>query len=209
MDQGLASSQSETKPQSDTRLAGILLCLGGIVFFIFNHIAESIYPNYSVSKNYLSDLGATGYPTTLLWDALLFVTGILWLLGMYFFLRRSGRRKLTFALYLLAPIGQIMVSLFPENTILAIHTIGALIAFILGGISAVFTYRLTRSPFRYFSLLLGAISFASLELFASGSYLGLGVGGMERMIVYPIIIWLIMFGGYLMATGYTNRHQRD
>jgi hypothetical membrane protein len=35
---------------------------------------------------------------------------------------------------------------------------------------------------------------------ASGHDLGLGVGGMERMVVYPIVIWLIMLGGYLMAT---------
>jgi len=194
------STDQFTKPKSDTRLAGVLLCISGITFFIFNHIAESIYPNYSVSKNYLSDLGATGQRTTLLWDPLLFVTGVLWLLGMYFFLRRSGRGKLTLALYILAPFGQITVSLFPENTVLAIHTVGALIAFILGGVSALFTYRLTRSPFRYFSVLLGAVALASLVFFVSGHDLGLGVGGMERMIVYPMTLWLIMLGGYLMAT---------
>lgn len=205
MGQLSAFNRREAKSQSDTRLAGILLCLSGIAFFIFNHIAESIYPNYSVHTNYLSDLGATGQPTTLLWDPLLFITGILWLLGVYFFLRRSGRRKLTLALYLLAPVGQITVSLFPENVNLAIHTIGALMAFILGGISAVFAYRLTHPPFRYFSLLLGAISLASLELFVSGSYLGLGVGGVERMVVYPMVIWLVMLGGYLMATGYAKQ----
>jgi hypothetical protein len=30
-------------------------------------------------------------------------------------------------------------------------------------------------------------------------YVGLGVGGMERMIVYPILIWMIGFGGFLSA----------
>jgi len=199
-----ASNQKDAKPQSDTRLAGTLLCLSGTVFFVFNTIAESIYPDYSVHTNYLSDLGATGHPTTLLWDGQLFVAGALWLLGMYFFLRRSGRSKPTLALYLLAPVGQITVSLCPENTVLAIHTIGALAAFIFGATSAVFTYRLTRSPFRYFSPLLGAITLVSLALFASGHYLGLGVGGMERMVVYPITIWLIMLGGYLTATDSAN-----
>jgi hypothetical membrane protein len=199
MNRASASDRSETKPQSENRLAGVLLCLSGVGFFIFNHVAESIYPSYSVRKNYLSDLGATGQPTTFLWDGMLFLTGILWLLGAYFFLRRSGRRKLTLALYLLAPVGQIVVSLFPENTILAVHTIGALVTFLFGGLSAVYAYRLTRSPFGYFSLVLGAIALVSLLLFVSGRFLGLGVGGMERMIVYPIDIWLIVLGGYLMA----------
>lgn len=78
--------------------------------------------------------------------------------------------------------------------------IGEIVAFVLGGISAVFAYRLTRSPFKYFSPLLGAIALVSLVFSASGHDLGLGVGGMERMVVCPIVIWLIMLGGYLMAT---------
>jgi len=31
----------------------------------------------------------------------------------------------------------------------------------------------------------------------------IGPGGMERMIVYPALIWLIAFGGYLMFTSGT------
>jgi hypothetical protein len=29
----------------------------------------------------------------------------------------------------------------------------------------------------------------------------IGHGGAERMIVYPAMIWLIAFGGYLLAVG--------
>ena len=36
-------------------------------------------------------------------------------------------------------------------------------------------------------------------LFVIGPDLGLGVGGMERMVVYPMTVWLIALGGYLMA----------
>jgi hypothetical protein len=39
----------------------------------------------------------------------------------------------------------------------------------------------------------------ALVLGALGFDLGLGAGGMERMIIYPIIIWGLAFGGYLMA----------
>jgi hypothetical protein len=32
----------------------------------------------------------------------------------------------------------------------------------------------------------------------------LGEGGLERWIVYPIVLWLVAFGSYLMATPATR-----
>lgn len=49
-------------------------------------------------------------------------------------------------------------------------------------------------------IILGGTTLASLLLFVLGSYLGLGPGGMERMVVYPVILWGVGFGGYLMAS---------
>jgi hypothetical protein len=39
----------------------------------------------------------------------------------------------------------------------------------------------------------------ALILFIGKIDLGLGVGGMERMILYPILMWGAGFGGYLIA----------
>jgi hypothetical protein len=36
-------------------------------------------------------------------------------------------------------------------------------------------------------------------LYISKNFLGLGNGGMERMIVYPVLTWGISFGGYLLG----------
>ncbi|HEY6410120.1 MAG TPA: hypothetical protein VIY29_21910 [Ktedonobacteraceae bacterium] len=33
----------------------------------------------------------------------------------------------------------------------------------------------------------------------SSDRIGLGFGGIERMVVYPIVIWEIAFGAYLMS----------
>jgi hypothetical protein len=55
---------------------------------------------------------------------------------------------------------------------------------------------------------LGALGLFSSGLITSGSltssiaydsnfYLGLGPGGMERMIVYPALVWLAGFSGHL------------
>ena len=38
-------------------------------------------------------------------------------------------------------------------------------------------------------------------LYGTDTYLGLGQGGMERMVVYPVLIGGVAFGGYLMALG--------
>ena len=186
---------------SNVRLAGALLLASGLVNIIFNTVAEGSYPGYSLRTNALSDLGAVGAPTALLWDGQLFVTGILSLAGIVLFFRSSSlkipRRRLTSVLYLLPPTGTIVVSLVPENTILAIHTGAALLIFTFGGISAMYAYRLISSPFRYFSLIIGIISLAATPLLGFPSIVGFGLA--ERLVVYPLGIWNIAFGSYLMS----------
>ena len=176
----------------------------GIIFMIMNTIAESIYPNYSVGSNAISDLGAVGQSTRYLWDGQLLVSGILGLVGALIFLfrssfaHRSEIRGLVKIIYLLPPIASIVVSLVPENTISAIHSLAALTEFVSGGISAIYAYRFTDAPFRYFSILLGATSLSSVVLLESASSI-LGFGGAERLVVYPFVIWSVAFGGYLVA----------
>src|SRR2546422_986569 len=72
--------------------------------------------------------------------------------------------------------------------------IGLIIAF-----SAILTMRVVRPPFQFISVILGVISLIALGLYISKTYLGLGPGGMERMIVYPIAVWGLAFGGYLFG----------
>ena len=53
-----------------------------------------------------------------------------------------------------------------------------------------------KPPLSYFSVFLGIVSLSALVLFASGTYLGLGKGGMERMVAYPALLWVVGFGCY-------------
>jgi hypothetical membrane protein len=57
-----SQQSSETLPAANfqNRRAGALLLSSGIIFVILNTIAESIYPNYNIGTNALSDLGAIG-----------------------------------------------------------------------------------------------------------------------------------------------------
>jgi hypothetical protein len=52
------------------------------------------------------------------------------------------------------------------------------------------------------------MTLATLGLFESGQYLGLGAGGMERMIAYPALMWGAGFGGYLIAYPQERRNER-
>jgi hypothetical membrane protein len=46
---------------------------------------------------------------------------------------------------------------------------------------------------------LGVITFTAFILLVAKVYLSLSAGGMERMIVYPLLIWALGTGAYLMA----------
>jgi hypothetical membrane protein len=71
--------------------------------------------------------------------------------------------------------------------------------FFFSGLSAIVTYKFQRRPMSYFSVVLGSATLAALILFAFKVYLGLGAGGMERMVVYPVLLWSLGFGGHMMA----------
>jgi len=118
------------------------------------------------------------------------------LLGVAF-----GRRSIGSPLMLtlaLTGAGAVGVGLFPETTG-APHQICALIAFFFGAVSAIISYRITRRPLSYFSVVLGVIALAALALYFSHYDLGIGRGGMERMIAYPSLVWVLGFGGFMIG----------
>jgi len=87
------------------------------------------------------------------------------------------------------------VGIFPENYPV-MHEIVSDAAFIFGGLAPIAAYRLLRKPFNYFSVMLGLVSLCGMILlsaqysFGLGEqyFLGLGPGGMERIIVYRILL---------------------
>ena len=191
------------KLATDVKLAGIFYFFGGMEIIVLLTVAESLYPGYSVHTNTISDLAAIGQSTSLLFDPAIFAWGLSWLLGAYFLLRHSGRRRMML-LNVLPGIGVMMAALSPENVNIAIHSVGAIIAFIPGATAVLLSYRLIGSQLRFFALFLGLLSLASVAVYFGAYYSPLvqqtlGSGGAERVIVYPIIVWMIGFGSYLMG----------
>ncbi len=178
--------------------AGTLLFCGGVAFALVNTIAESLYPGYNVRTDALSLLGAVNAPTHLLWNSAVIVLAVTWFLGAFLLFHRA-RQWLT--LNLLPPLGVLLVGLFPIGTVERIHVWSALFVFSVSGIVILLDAHLMRGMFRYLSGALGAVSLICLvlsTLLPIGGRL-LGYGGAERIIVYPIILWLVSLGVYLMA----------
>ena len=175
-------------------VAGALLFLASVQFILLMVVAEALYPDCSVSQNYISDLGVGC--TAYLFNSSIILLGAAIVAGAYL-IHRAFQAKFFPLLLMVAGIGAAGVGVFPEDTGL-IHGIAALITFSFGGISAIVSYKLQKPPFSYFSIILGAVTLVALVLFMTNTCLGLGPGGMERMVAYPVLLWGIGFGGFLM-----------
>ncbi len=216
---GMATKQVDSinKNLNDNRWAGTLFSFGGLFFLLLNTVSESLYPNFSVLNNSFSDMAAIGTRTTVIEETAIFGVAIPWIVGAYYLFRNTGKRGLMIV-NVLPGIGFLLAGLSPENVNLVIHSVGALVAFPFGAAASILSYRLIRSDFRYLSLALGTLTVAATLVTFLGqkivgpcgdcvgktpgyvqslTQLGLGLGGWEAMIVYPLLIWLIGFGSYL------------
>lgn len=179
----------------DRTLAGVLFFFGSVQFLLAMLVAEGSLPTYSVSTNAISDLGVG--PTAPLFNTSVIVLGLASLGGAFFYHRTHKLLWITIP-FILAGIGPIGVGIFPE-TMPAPHAIFAFVSFLFGGLAAILTSTRVRPPFRYISILLGIAGLVALGLFVGGQYAGIGFGGMERMIVYPVLLWEVAFAAYLLA----------
>jgi len=189
----------------DRQWAGLFLFAGTAQFTIGMIIAESVDPSYSVSANYISDLGVRA-------GAAVFNTSIILLgitiLATSWFLFRAFKDRILMIVVLLAGVGAVGVGVFTE-AFGSIHSIVSFITFLFAALSAILAFRVLRPPLSYVSVLLGIGSLAALGLYISNTYLGLGNGGMERMIVYPVLTWGIGFGGYLLGMSHSQSAPAD
>lgn len=189
-------------------IAGALLFSAGVLAFLGIITAETLYPGYSTSQNMISDLGATEPPNSLIiqpsstiFGAAMAVSGLLIAASAYLIHRAFRKQAVTIPLGLFGT-GVLGVGIF-NGSYGDIHGIFALMTFVMGGISAITSYRIERAPLSYFSVILGGIALFDLFLYyimgEASPFAAFGLGGLERWIAYPILLWITGFGGYLMG----------
>lgn len=177
---------------------GLWLFLGALEALFLIHLAEFLYPGYSVSQDYISELGVG--PTT---PRLIFITALVafgsMILMAAFLLRERGRMSKLWLLLAVSAIGAIGVGVFDMDNFNALHGLSALLAFLFGNVAAVYSWRWVRPPCSHLFALLGLIGLSALALLGAEIDLGLGLGGIERMVFYPAMFWLLAFGMYMLA----------
>ncbi|YAL81886.1 DUF998 domain-containing protein [Dermacoccaceae bacterium W4C1] len=205
-------------------IGGVLLLLT-MQYLIAEQVTAAAWSNpaYSFGRNYISDLGVPECvkasdrgvcsPDHALMNGAFVTQGLIVLAAAAVLTGLLGRgwRQAVRALALVYGVGMIIVGSFPgsyaENltgdaTRTTLHSIGALLA-ILGGNLLILAVgagvRHTSPRLGVLSLVLGVVGIGAG--FASRTTtLGLGVGGIERLAVYPFILWFIVAGALLVRT---------
>ena len=196
-------------PFPKERVAGVLFFVAVTQFVLGLVVSEALYPGYSVSGNYVSDLGVG--PSSAVFNSSVFFLGLLLVAGTYF-LRHTAQLKTVNILLFLMALGAMAVGIVTKDYTVA-HGAVSSMAFFFAGLSAIASGNVLKKPASLISIVLGVMTICALGLFSigmvtSGSltstiaynsnfYLGLGPGGMERMIIYPALMWLAGFSGYL------------
>lgn len=214
-------AESQTGGSKAARWAGMSLLVGSVQFVIGMAITQLGWTTpYSLASNYISDLGAAhcGYWTGVnpryicspwhgVFDTSIVTLGLLSILAAVLLWRSWGPGKLRLTgLVLLAAsgVGAIGVGLSPEDVNLTVHTLSALLSFAAGSTAllvfgaSLWRYGRWGSGYGTFSALLGLIGWSALVLFVAQVYGPLGVGGMERLIVAPVLLWAAVVGARLM-----------
>ena len=117
------------------------------------------------------------------------------------------------AMWILSGIGKIIVGLVPENTRIGLHLLGALNV-PLGSIAILLLSLAIRRVSRTVSIigivvavagLVGSVLSTGGQYADSSLYLGLGVGGAERLASYPGSLWMLIIG--IIAMFFTRTWQ--
>ncbi|MEV8063736.1 DUF998 domain-containing protein [Streptomyces antimycoticus] len=116
------------------------------------------------------------------------LTGALW--------RRGSASTVTRFLLAGAGVGFVLAGLAPADVHENQHVLGALLIMGTGNIGLLLAgARLAENvsgPLRRLTTLLGITALTAFGLFLSGHYLGLGMGGMERVAAFPLLAWALV-----------------
>lgn len=203
-------------------LIGPAIWILSIQYLIIQVIAARTYKGaYSLRFNTISDLGNSACgnyggryvcsPLHSLMNASFILLGTTMAFGsllIYQEFRKDRGTLIGFSFMAVAGFGTVLVGLFPENTISGLHTLGASLPFALGNAALILLGLYLTIPrlLRFYTLISGMLAIIALVFFYTGHYLGLGIGGMERLVAYPQTFWLIVFGIYISSNHIMKKH---
>ncbi len=172
------------------KITGFLCIFASVQFLLVMLYLESILPGFDRAKNVISDLGVGS--TALAFNFSIILTGVIVPL-LAFLILKSSKKLLPFIALVLFGVAIMCVGVFPTN-IGALHVTAAILTFALGPIICIGSFWYSKKPFSYLFVVLGLISILASTLYHFNITFGVGSGFLERIIVYPLLIWGIAFG---------------
>jgi hypothetical protein len=184
--------------------SGYLLALAAGQFFVLLMLAESIAPDYSMHDNAISDLGTIA-ETELLFNASLFLIGLLNLVAGYVLFKAIGDRKVL-VVFALGGIGAMGAGLIPLDHPSGAHGLFALLAFVFINVESYGRRTICQLHPGQNIAVPGHTGHHIRPGHDNGGLRFPGrLGqhrprGVERMIAFPCLIWMLVFGGYLISS---------
>ena len=192
------------------RWGAALAAIASVQFVLAMALTQWKYPGYSDLGNAISDLGNGALsPWSWLFNDSIRVLGVLAIVAIYFVREAFQQRKSTtlgVLFVMVAGAGAFGVGTFPEGSPElggGIHSLVSLITFLGSGLGLLaFSFAMLRDTrwdgYRAYTALSGFITLIALVLYATNIYPGIGPGGMERLIVAPILLWAVVIGVHLL-----------
>jgi len=186
----------------DATVAGSLFVAVPALFVTTLTVAAAMVPGYHVGADAISELGVAP-ETALLFNGAIVVTGIANAVAGRYYYRRHGAAWLL-ALFVLGGVGSAGVGVFPMDTG-APHAVAAFVAFTGVNLQTVGAAARFDGPLRVAGVVAGLVGLGALAWFLLGggegaaAYGALGYGGVERLIVYPALLWTVALGGALLT----------
>lgn len=199
-------------------------------YFVIQPVVAAAWPEgYSYAHNAISDLGNTEcgmFPNLAggrlyvcsplhVWMNAAFVgLGLFTAVGAWLTYPAWPRRRATaigLVLTAVAALCASAVGLVPENRDLAVHTVAALLQIPLQLIGMTFLIVASWHAQRWragWTLLCGVAAVFGNSLLFSGHYLGLGVGGAERLALDSFTVWTGFLGIALLLLNRSNTRTR-
>ena len=176
------------------------------------------HPSFSWAVNNISDLGnvtcgrwdttrprAVCSPWHAAMNSAMIATGVLLVLGALFTWSALGDGAATRtaqALTLAGAGGYVLAGAYPADVHENNHFLAALLIFVAGNVGMLVAVLARRSTvlgsMRGLSLAAGLTGVAGTVLFLARVDLGFGIGGMERVAVFPLLIWTVGVGARLL-----------
>lgn len=208
---------------------GAFAWISSVQFFVAQFVVQSAWTTpFSLTGNYISDLGNTTCgpfppgsnmyvcsPWHAAMNASFVLIGVTVIAGAAL-VRNAFRPRLSrvgLALVAVGGLGFVLVGLYPENVNFPPHRLGATLHFVIGNLGlvvlglSIFGFRPWRGWAGY-SIASGGVGLLATALLASGDYLNLGIGGMERLAAYPLPLWTLVMGVVLARQAVLLRPKR-